>query len=163
MASTCASCRRSAFTRSGARRWSGRAWSSGGFAPEYVQAALATCLGKVRVFSELPAYAGFYFRDELELRSGGRGEAIHAGESARGCEAVREAFAASAAFDAAAIEATLKATAARAGREGGRAGASHAARAPPGAPPGRASTICWRCSGESACWRGSTRALARFS
>src|SRR5436190_6567339 len=32
------------------------------FPPAYVKAALDTCKGKVRVFSELPAYAGFYFR-----------------------------------------------------------------------------------------------------
>src|SRR2546430_5480545 len=30
----------------------------------YVKAALDTCRGKIKTFSELPAYAGFYFRDE---------------------------------------------------------------------------------------------------
>src|SRR5882762_11403794 len=33
---------------------------------EYVKAALDTCKGKIKVFSELPAYAGFYFKDEIE-------------------------------------------------------------------------------------------------
>ena len=32
---------------------------------EYVKAALDTCKGKVKLFSELPAYAGFYFREEI--------------------------------------------------------------------------------------------------
>jgi len=32
---------------------------------DYVKAALDTCKGKIKVFSELPAYAGFYFRDEV--------------------------------------------------------------------------------------------------
>lgn len=32
----------------------------------YVRAALETCKGKVKLFSELPAYAGFYFKDEIE-------------------------------------------------------------------------------------------------
>ena len=33
---------------------------------EYVKAALETCKGKFKLFSELPAYAGFYFKDEVE-------------------------------------------------------------------------------------------------
>jgi glutamyl-tRNA synthetase len=32
----------------------------------YVKAALDTCKGKFKVFSELPPYAGFYFTEELE-------------------------------------------------------------------------------------------------
>jgi len=32
----------------------------------YVRAALETCKGKVKLFSELPAYAGFYFTDEIK-------------------------------------------------------------------------------------------------
>ena len=36
------------------------------FPPGYVKAALDTCKGKVKHFAELPAYAGFYFRDGLE-------------------------------------------------------------------------------------------------
>ncbi len=35
------------------------------FPSEYVKAALDTCKGKVKLFSELPAYAGFYFTDEV--------------------------------------------------------------------------------------------------
>jgi glutamyl-tRNA synthetase len=33
----------------------------------YVRAALDTCKGKFKLFSELPAYGGFYFRDEISL------------------------------------------------------------------------------------------------
>jgi glutamyl-tRNA synthetase len=32
----------------------------------YVKAALDTCKGKFKIFSELPAYAGFYFKDDFE-------------------------------------------------------------------------------------------------
>ncbi len=32
----------------------------------YVKAALDTCKGKFKVFSELPAYAGFYFKEEIQ-------------------------------------------------------------------------------------------------
>jgi len=31
----------------------------------YVRAALDTCKGKFKLFGELPAYAGFYFREEI--------------------------------------------------------------------------------------------------
>jgi glutamyl-tRNA synthetase len=36
------------------------------FTTDYVREALDTCKGKVKVFSELPAYAGFYFTDEIQ-------------------------------------------------------------------------------------------------
>ena len=36
------------------------------YPPEYVKAALDTCKGKFRIFSELPAYAGFYFKEDVE-------------------------------------------------------------------------------------------------
>src|SRR5207249_5264114 len=32
---------------------------------EYVKAALDTCKGKFKLFGELPAYAGFYFKEEI--------------------------------------------------------------------------------------------------
>ena len=32
----------------------------------YIKAALDTCKGKFKLFGELPAYAGFYFRDDLQ-------------------------------------------------------------------------------------------------
>jgi glutamyl-tRNA synthetase len=36
------------------------------FPVDYVKAALDTCKGKFKLFSELPAYAGFYFKDQIE-------------------------------------------------------------------------------------------------
>ena len=36
------------------------------FPAEYVKAALETCKGKVKLFGELPSYAGFYFKEEIE-------------------------------------------------------------------------------------------------
>jgi glutamyl-tRNA synthetase len=36
------------------------------FSPDYVRAALETCKGKFRIFSELPAYGGFYFWPDSE-------------------------------------------------------------------------------------------------
>jgi glutamyl-tRNA synthetase len=34
---------------------------------QYVKAALETCKGKFKLFGELPAYAGFYFKEEIEF------------------------------------------------------------------------------------------------
>jgi glutamyl-tRNA synthetase len=36
------------------------------FPTDYVKAALDTCKGKIKLFSELPAYAGFYFKQDVE-------------------------------------------------------------------------------------------------
>lgn len=36
------------------------------YSDAYVRAAMETCKGKVKLFSELPAYAGFYFTDEIK-------------------------------------------------------------------------------------------------
>ncbi|PWU11844.1 MAG: glutamate--tRNA ligase [Verrucomicrobia bacterium] len=36
------------------------------YSVEYVKAALDTCKGKIKLFSELPAYAGFYFTDDIK-------------------------------------------------------------------------------------------------
>ncbi len=84
------------------------------FPPEYVRAALETCKGKLRVFSELPTYAGFYFTDDFAYNPEGVGKQFTAENKPR-LVAVRSAFDAMTAFDAAAIEAALKATAAQLG------------------------------------------------
>jgi glutamyl-tRNA synthetase len=84
------------------------------FPESYVTAALETCKGKLRVFSELPAYAGFYFRDELSYAP----EAVakqFVPENRPRVEAVRAALAGLETFDAASIEAAFKATALRLG------------------------------------------------
>jgi glutamyl-tRNA synthetase len=36
------------------------------FPEAYVKAALDTCKGKIKLFGELPAYAGFYFTDQID-------------------------------------------------------------------------------------------------
>ena len=76
----------------------------------YVQAALATCRGKIKTFAELPAYAGFYFREDIAYDPEGATKAFIPENKPR-LEKVRDAFDALAAFDAAGIEAALKATA----------------------------------------------------
>ena len=80
------------------------------FSEEYVRAALDTCKGKVKTLSELPAYCGFYFTDEIAYNP--EGVAKHfVPENKPQLLALRAAFAALANFDATTIETTLKATA----------------------------------------------------
>lgn len=80
------------------------------FSPEYARAALATCKGKFRIFSELPAYGGFYFRDDFEYAA--EGVAKHfVPENKSRLTAVRDTFAALEVFDAANLESALKGTA----------------------------------------------------
>ncbi|HEY8834230.1 MAG TPA: glutamate--tRNA ligase family protein [Chthoniobacterales bacterium] len=84
------------------------------FPADYVRAALDTCKGKFRIFSELPAYGGFYFRDDLDYNP--EGAAKHfVPENKPRLEAVRAAFAELENFNAASLEAALKATAASQG------------------------------------------------
>jgi len=81
------------------------------FSPDYVRAALETCKGKVRIFSDLPAYGGFYFKDDFEYNPEGVAKHFVAENKPR-LEAVRAAFAEAEPFDATSLEAVLKATAA---------------------------------------------------
>jgi glutamyl-tRNA synthetase len=77
----------------------------------YVKSALDTCRGKIKTFAELPAYAGFYFRDAIAYDP----EAAKKGfvpENKPRLEKVRDAFSQLAAFDAASLEGSLKAVAA---------------------------------------------------
>ncbi|MHA3773962.1 glutamate--tRNA ligase [Verrucomicrobiota bacterium sgz303538] len=86
----------------------------GRYSDDYIRAAIETCKGKLRVFNELPAYAGFYFTDDLSFNP--EGVAKHfTHENKPRLHAVRDAFAALEKFDAATIEATLKATATQLG------------------------------------------------
>src|SRR5215831_13289020 len=69
------------------------------FSPGYVHAALETCKGKVRIFSELPAYCGFYFEDDFAYNP--EGVAKHFTPANKpNLNAVREAFAGVETFDA---------------------------------------------------------------
>jgi glutamyl-tRNA synthetase len=81
---------------------------------DYVKAALDTCKGKIKTFSELPAYAGFYFRDEISYDPEAAKKSFVPGNKPR-VEKVHDAFGKLATFDAASIEAALKATAAELG------------------------------------------------
>jgi len=80
------------------------------FDTSYVKAALDTCRGKIKTFAELPAYAGFYFREELSYEPEAAKKAFVPENKPR-LEKLRDAFGKLATFDAASIEATLKATA----------------------------------------------------
>jgi glutamyl-tRNA synthetase len=45
-----------------------------GYSQEYIDAAFATCKEKIKQFSELPPYGGFYFKEEIELDAVTRAE-----------------------------------------------------------------------------------------
>jgi len=80
------------------------------FESAYVQAALDTCQDKLRKFTELPAYAGFYFKEDLEFDA----EAVTKNfvpENKPRVTKLREAYAQLAGFDAASLETVLKTTA----------------------------------------------------
>jgi len=81
------------------------------FPPDYVRAAIDTCRGKLKIFNELPAYAGFYFKKEVTYDAEAAAKQFTP-ENLPRLKAVREAFAGSESFDAAAVEGALKATAA---------------------------------------------------
>ncbi|HEX4640210.1 MAG TPA: glutamate--tRNA ligase [Chthoniobacterales bacterium] len=84
------------------------------FSPDYVRSALDTCKSKFRIFAELPAYGGFYFRDDFEYNA--ESVAKHfVPENKSRLETVRAAFAGVEDFEATNLEATLKATAANLG------------------------------------------------
>ncbi len=76
----------------------------------YVKAALDTCKGKFKLFSELPGYAGFYFTDQIEYDAEAAKKDFVPENKPR-LEKLRDAFAAAPAFDAATLEAALKETA----------------------------------------------------
>jgi glutamyl-tRNA synthetase len=74
---------------------------------EYVKAALDTCKGKFKVFSELPAYAGFYFKDEIEYNTEAAAKDFVPDNKPR-LEKLRDALAKLPSFDAASVESALK-------------------------------------------------------
>jgi glutamyl/glutaminyl-tRNA synthetase len=80
------------------------------FPLDYVKRALDTCKGKIKIFSELPAYAGFYFRDELEYDpEAARRDFVP--ENKPRLQKLRDAFAKLDVFTAVRLETTLKETA----------------------------------------------------
>jgi len=84
----------------------------------YVKAALDTCKGKFKLFSELPAYAGFYFRDEIVYDAEATKKDFVPENKAR-LEKLRDAFTKLDSFIAANIEAALKETAKELGVKAG--------------------------------------------
>ncbi|HEV2695651.1 MAG TPA: glutamate--tRNA ligase family protein [Verrucomicrobiae bacterium] len=80
------------------------------FPVAYVKAVLDTCKGKIKTFSELPAYAGFYFGDIAEYEAEAAKKAFVPENKPR-LEKLRDAFSKLPMFDAASIESALKGTA----------------------------------------------------
>lgn len=78
--------------------------------PEFVKAALATCRGKIKTFADLPGYAGFYFRDEVEYDAEAAAKHLTA-ETRPLLEKLREVYAELEEFTAGHLEARLKNTA----------------------------------------------------
>jgi len=85
---------------------------------EYVKAALDTCKGKIKVFSELPAYAGFYFKDEIEYSAEAAAKDFVPENKLR-LEKLRDALAKLPSFDAVSVESGLKGVAAELGVKAG--------------------------------------------
>jgi glutamyl-tRNA synthetase len=73
----------------------------------YVKAALDTCKGKVKVFSELPGYGGFYFRDVADYHPDSA-QKDFVPENQPRVQRLREALGHLTSFDAASIESTFK-------------------------------------------------------
>ena len=80
------------------------------FPLDYVKAALDTCKGKFRTFNELPAYAGFYFTEAIEMDAEAARKDFLPENKPR-LEKLRDAFNAAPVFDSASLEAALKETA----------------------------------------------------
>jgi glutamyl-tRNA synthetase len=84
----------------------------------YMKAALDTCKGKFKTFNELPAYAGFYFRDDFVYNADGAKKDFVPENKPR-LQKLRDAFAKAEAFTASNLEAALKATATELGVKAG--------------------------------------------
>ena len=89
-----------------------------GFDKAYVSAALATCKDKVKLFSDLPAYAGFYFQDEVVYEAEAARKDFTPENKPRLAK-LRAAFAQADRFDADALQNILKAVAAELGVKAG--------------------------------------------
>jgi glutamyl-tRNA synthetase len=85
---------------------------------EYVKAALDTCKGKVKTFAELPAYAGFYFREEVTCDAEAAKKDFVPENKPRLLK-LRDAFSALNSFDADSVGAALAATAKEVGVKNG--------------------------------------------
>lgn len=88
------------------------------YSDSYINAALDTSKEKIKVFSDLPGYAGFYFQDTVEYDAESVAKDF-VPESKPRLEKLRGALAQLPTFDAASIEAALKATAKELGVKAG--------------------------------------------
>ncbi|MBK9138232.1 MAG: glutamate--tRNA ligase [Verrucomicrobia bacterium] len=84
----------------------------------YVKAALDTCKGKLKTFSELPGYAGFYFNEVTQFDAAAAQKDFTPENKPR-LQRLREAYAALPEFKAAPLEACLKSVAAELGVKAG--------------------------------------------
>jgi len=91
---------------------------SSGWDAEYVRQALETCKDKVKTFSELPEYAGFYFVEELEYPPEML-ESEFTPEARERLAMLRERYAGLEDFNSACLEAVLKALAKELGLKAG--------------------------------------------
>ncbi len=80
------------------------------YPPAYVKAALDTCKGKKRLFSELADYGGFYFIEEVHYDPEAAAKDFTP-ENRERLRKLRDVFAGLTAFDAATLENSLKETA----------------------------------------------------
>jgi glutamyl-tRNA synthetase len=80
------------------------------FPPEYVKAALDTCQEKVKLFTDIPPFIDFYFREVTDYEA----ESVKhfTAENKPRLQRLRDAFRQLAAFDAPSLEAALKSVAA---------------------------------------------------
>jgi glutamyl-tRNA synthetase len=84
----------------------------------YVKAALDTCKGKKRLFSELAEYGGFYFIEDVKIDPAAAAKEFTP-ENRERLKRLRDAFAALPSFHAATLEKTLKEIAAQLGVKAG--------------------------------------------
>jgi len=84
------------------------------YSEQYTRAALATCRGKIKRFADLPAYAGFYFTEEVKVDPA-LAEKEFTPEARARVQKLRAALEQLTDFQAPAIEQTLKAVAAELG------------------------------------------------
>jgi glutamyl-tRNA synthetase len=84
----------------------------------YVKAALDTCKGKTRLFSELPAYGGFYFTQTVEFDPQAAPQLLTVTNKPLLAK-LRDVYAQIPGFDAASLEAKLKETAKELGVKNG--------------------------------------------
>jgi glutamyl-tRNA synthetase len=84
----------------------------------YVKSALDTCKGKIKLFSELQGYAGFYFKEEFDYNADGAKKDF-VPENRPRMQKLRDAFAGLEPFVAASLESALKGIAGELGVKAG--------------------------------------------